>query len=128
MKSPALLVLVFAALASAVLAKAPELRAGAAAVDITPTQFPMNMPGGFSANMAEKAHDPFHSRALVLDDGGTALAMVVVDNLGAGPEVLNEAKALAAERTGMKPENMLISSTHTHSGPSVNPRSESATT
>ena len=104
------------------------LRAGAAAVDITPTQFPMNMPGGFSANMAEKAHDPFHSRALVLDDGKTTLAMVVVDNLGAGPDVLNEAKVLAAAQTGMKPEHMLISSTHTHSGPSLNTRSEAAAT
>ena len=104
----------------------PALRAGAAAVDITPTQFPMNMPGGFSANMAEKAHDPFHARALVLDDGKTTLAMVVVDNLGAGPDVLNEAKAIAAEKTGMSVEKMLISSTHTHSGPSLNTRSESA--
>jgi hypothetical protein len=104
----------------------PQLRAGAAAVDITPEQFPMNMPGGFSANMAEKAHDPFHARALVLDDGKTSLAMVVVDNLGAGPDVLNEAKAIAAAKTGMKPENMLISSTHTHSGPSLNTRSEAA--
>lgn len=102
------------------------LRAGAAAVDITPTQFPMNMPGGFSANMAEKAHDPFHARALVLDDGKTTLAMVVVDNLGAGPDVLNEAKALAAAKTGMSVDKMLISSTHTHSGPSLNTRSEAA--
>jgi neutral ceramidase len=104
----------------------PTLRAGAAAVDITPTQFPMNMPGGFSANQAEKAHDPFHSRALVLDDGKTTVAMVVVDILGAGPEVLNEAKAIAAQQTGMAPEKMLICSTHTHSGPSVNTRSEAA--
>ncbi len=102
------------------------LRAGAAAVDITPTQFPMNMPGGFSANMAEKAHDPFHSRALVFDNGETTLAMVVVDNLGAGPDVLNEAKALAAAKTGMSVDKMLISSTHTHSGPSLNTRSEAA--
>jgi hypothetical protein len=113
----------------ATLAHADEphsLRAGAAAVDITPTQFPMNMPGGFSANQAEKAHDPFHSRALVLDDGQTTLAMVVVDVLGAGPEVLNEAKAIAAQQTGMAPDNMLICSTHTHSGPSVNTRTETA--
>ena len=67
--------LAFTSLAFA--ADKPVLRAGAAAVDITPTHFPMNMPGGFSSNMAEKAHDPFHSRALVLNDGtlrGTGLA------------------------------------------------------
>lgn len=102
------------------------LRAGAAAVDITPTEFPVNMPGGFSKNLADKAHDPFHARALVLDDGKTTVAMVVVDVLGAGPDVLNEAKAIAAAKTGMAVDKMLISSTHTHSGPSVNTRSELA--
>jgi neutral ceramidase len=108
-------------------ADSQRLMAGAAAVDITPRQFPMNMPGGFSANMAEKAHDPFHARALVLASGETKVAMVVVDQLGAGPEILDEAKSLAAEKTGIPVENMLISSTHTHSGPSLNKRSEAAT-
>lgn len=120
------LVLLLALASAAGAADTPGLRAGAAAVDITPTQFPVNMPGGFSANLAEKAHDPFHSRALVLDDGETTLAMVVVDVLGAGPDVLNEAKAIAAKDTGMSPDKMLICSTHTHSGPSVNTRTETA--
>lgn len=93
------------------------LRAGAAAVDITPREFPVNMPGGFSPKPAESAHDPFHARALVLADGTTSLAMVVVDSLGAGPEVLDEAKAIASEKTGIPVANMMISSTHTHSGP-----------
>jgi neutral ceramidase len=61
-----LLSLAFTSLAFA--ADKPGIHAGAAAVNITPTQFPMNMPGGFRANMAEKAHHPFHSRALVLDN------------------------------------------------------------
>jgi hypothetical protein len=39
---------------------------------------------------------------------------------------LNEAKAIAAQQTGMAPDNMLICSTHTHSGPSVNTRTETA--
>ncbi|MEY5025517.1 MAG: hypothetical protein RLZZ244_1045 [Verrucomicrobiota bacterium] len=95
----------------------PRLRAGAAAVDMTPTEFPLNMPGGFSANAATSAHDPLHARALVLDDGATSIAVVVVDTLGAGPEVLDEAKALASERTGIPTARMLVCSTHTHSGP-----------
>lgn len=104
----------------------PTLRAGAAAVDITPKVFPLNMPGGFSANMAESAHDPLHSRALVLDDGRTTLAMVVVDTLGAGPDVLDEAKAMAAAKTGIAADKMLVSSTHTHTGAPLNTRSEPA--
>jgi hypothetical protein len=101
------------------------LRAGAAIVDITPKVFPINMPGGFSANPAQAAHDPLNARALVLDDGATTLAMVVIDNLGAGPEVLDEAKAIAAEKTGMSTDKMLVSSTHTHTGASIGSRETS---
>jgi hypothetical protein len=94
---------------------AGSLRAGAAASDITPTVFPINMPGGFSANPAQSAHDPLHARALVLDDGTTAIVMAVVDNLGAGPDVLDEAKEIASQKTGIPKDHMLVSSTHSHS-------------
>ncbi len=93
----------------------PVLRAGAAAVDVTPREFPVNMPGGFSENLAQGAHDPLHARTLVLDDGKTMLAMVVVDNLGVAREVCDEAKRLAADRCGIAPEKILVASTHTHS-------------
>lgn len=96
------------------------LRAGAAAVDISPTEFPINMPGGFRGNEAQQVHDPLHARALVLDDGTTRLAMVVVDSLGVAPEVLEEAKAIAAQETNIPVNRMLISSTHTHSAPPSN--------
>ena len=107
----------------AVAAEPGPLEAGAAAVDITPQDFPLNMRGGFSPNPATKAHDPFHARALVLSDGKTKLAMVVVDSLGAGRETLDEAKAIAHKATGIPMENMLVSSTHTHSGPTSNGQS-----
>jgi hypothetical protein len=93
------------------------LRAGAAAVDVTPKQFPLNMPGGFTGKSATGAHDPFHARALVLDDGTTTIAMVVLDSLGAGRDTIDEAKQIAAERTRIPMRNMLICSTHTHTGP-----------
>lgn len=105
---------------------APALRAGAAAEDITPKLFPLNMPGGFSVNPASGAHDALHSRALVFDDGKTKLAMVVVDNLGLASETTAEAKAIASERTGIPVDRMLIASTHTHSGPSSNARESDA--
>ena len=101
---------------SAVLAaEGPVLRAGAAAVDVTPKEFPINMPGGFSKNFAEGAHDPLHSRALVLDDGTTLLAIVVVDNLGINQETGDAARAIATERCGIAPENILVAATHSHS-------------
>jgi len=96
----------------------PVFRAGAFAADVTPQQFPLNMPGGFSANGAESAHDPLHARAVVLDDGTTSLAMVVVDNLGLSPALIVEAKEIASQKTGIPVTNILVSSTHTHSAPS----------
>ena len=99
-------------------AKAPPLRAGAAAVDVSPTKFPLNMPGGFSTNMAQCAHDPLHARAIVLDDGATKLAMVLVDSVGVSRPVADDAKALASKRCGIKPEKILVCSTHSHSAPS----------
>ena len=101
---------------------ARTLAAGAAAVDITPTQFPFNMPGNFAEHLAERVHDAFHARALVLDDGATAVALVVVDSMGMPQEVIDEAKAAAAKRCGIPAERMLVSSTHTHSAPPSNVR------
>lgn len=96
------------------------LRAGAAAVDITPTQFPVNMPGNFAEHLANKAHDPLHVRALVLDDGKTTVALVVVDSLGVAREAGDEAKLLASRRCPILPENIVLSATHTHSAPPAN--------
>jgi hypothetical protein len=101
---------------------AAPLKAGAAVADITPKEFPMNMPGGFNANLATTAHDPLHARALVLDDGKTQVVWVVIDNLGVPKKVVAEAKELAAKATGIPVEHMLVSGTHTHSG--VNPADE----
>lgn len=93
------------------------LRAGAAAVDISPKEFPVNMPGLFTENIADRLHDPLHARALVLDDGTTTLAMAVVDNLHVGREQADEIKALASKRCGIPTDKIMLSSTHTHFGP-----------
>jgi hypothetical protein len=99
---------------------AVQLQAGAAAVDISPREFPINMPGGFRANMATAVHDPFYARTLVLTDGNKTVAMTVVDNLGVEPAVIEESKKQASSKTGIPVDQMLICSTHTHSGPPSN--------
>ncbi|MCB1124731.1 MAG: hypothetical protein KJT03_24470, partial [Verrucomicrobiae bacterium] len=57
-----------------------SLRAGAAAVDITPRLWPIYLRGSFFVKPAESSHDPLHARALVLDDGSNRIAMVIVDS------------------------------------------------
>lgn len=105
---------------------APRLRAGASAVDVTPKEFPVNMPGLFTPRPVEKVHDPLHSRALVLDDGTTTVALVVVDNLQVAQEASDEAKAIASQKCGIPVEKMMVSSTHTHTAPSSNVKTGSA--
>jgi len=75
--------------------------------------------GGFSDRKATSAHDPLHARCLVLDDGTTKLAIVVVDSCMMPRELIDAAKALASKKTGIPTTNMMISATHTHTAPTV---------
>jgi neutral ceramidase len=99
-------------------ASAPQLRAGAATANITP---PLGAPivGGWVPFPATYIHDELHARALVLDDGASRLAIVVVDSLGVPRYVLDHAKRVASEHTGISADRMLISATHTHSASSA---------
>ena len=64
-------------------------------------------------------NDPIRAKCLVLDDGTTRLAIVVVDSCMMPRELIDRAKALAREKTGIPTERMLISATHTHSAPAA---------
>lgn len=96
-----------------------DLKAGAAAVDVTPTQFPVLVNGNMLSSSAGKATSKLYARAIVLDDGRERLAIVVVDTCMMSREFLDEAKQLAAQRTKIRPERMLISATHTHTAPAA---------
>lgn len=96
---------------------AETLKAGAFAQDVTPEHFPISVNGGMSDRLAKGAHDRLHARCLVLDDGKTQLAIVVVDSCMLPRELLENAKAKASQLTGIPASNMLISATHTHSAP-----------
>ncbi|MFH1267339.1 MAG: hypothetical protein ABIK89_16570, partial [Planctomycetota bacterium] len=94
-------------------------RAGASVLDITPKEFPAIVSGGFLERTAGGVNDLLHARAIVLDDGTTRLAIVVVDNLLMPRDLLDDAKQRAQETTGIPTDHMLISAIHTHSAPSV---------
>lgn len=96
-----------------------ELKAGAAAVDVTPTQFPVLVNGNMLSSSASRATSKLHARAIVLDDGRERLAIVVVDSCMMPRDFLDDAKHLASKRTKIRPERMLISATHTHTAPAA---------
>lgn len=94
-----------------------ELRAGAAVVDITPEKLPVLVNGGMLSRSVEKVNTRVHARAIALADGKTQAALVVVDSCMMGRPMLDEVKALAAKRTGIARDHILISATHAHSAP-----------
>ena len=92
--------------------------AGAANVNITP---PMGtfINGDFVAHYAQYIHDQLYARALVMQQNGTLIAIVVVDICVMPKDFLDEIKAEINRQIGIKPTNILISSTHTHAAGSV---------
>lgn len=96
-----------------------QLRAGAAAVDITPQELPVLVNGGMLERKATEVVDPIFVRALVLDNGTRQIALAVVDSCVLPGALIDEAKTKAAKETGVPASAMLVSATHCHSAPSV---------
>src|SRR4029079_16203124 len=94
-------------------------KAGAFAINVSPLKFPVIVNGGMTERTADKITDPLHARCLVLSDGQTKVALVVVDSCMMPRDLLDEAKQMASRATGILTAHMLISATHTHSAPSV---------
>jgi len=94
-----------------------EFKAGAAVVDVTPVELPVLVNGGMLSRSADKVKAPVNARAIVLDDGRERLGIVVVDSCMVPRPLLDEAKSLAAQKTKIRPDRILISATHTHSAP-----------
>jgi hypothetical protein len=94
-----------------------ELRAGAAVVDATPTEFPVIVNGGMTQREAAAAVTPINVRAVAVDDGKTRLAILVVDSCMMPRALLDEAKRLAERRTGVRADRIFISATHSHTAP-----------
>jgi len=96
-----------------------RFRAGAYAMDVTPTGFPVTVNGGFFAATVNKVLDPLHVRWLVLDDGTTRVALGILDTCLIPVEFADAVKVRAQEVTGLPPERIMLSATHTHSAPSL---------
>ena len=106
-------------LALPVHAEDPVFSAGAARVDATPEHLPAVVNGSMLERLVEEVNDPLHVRAVVMDDGTTKIAMVLVDSCMMPRDLLDKAKKMAEAQTGIPAENILVSATHCHSAPSV---------
>jgi len=95
------------------------LLAGVATANITP---PLGTPlAGFASrdHGAEGLHDPLRCRALVLDDGATRLCLITNDLIGLPGDLVGRIRAQIEADTGIPAAHVMLSCSHTHSGPQI---------
>lgn len=100
--------------------KSPDkvFKAGAAKSNVTPF-LGGGIIGGWNPLPATHIHDELHARCLVLDDGETKLAFVIIDNCIITRELFDEARRIVNQETGLPDANLLMSTVHTHSATSA---------
>lgn len=93
---------------------AQTFKAGASKRDITPEHLILISGGMGEPVMPTDFKGKLTTRVLVLENNGTRIAIVGVDNIG-WPSYLGDLSRRKIK--GVKPENVLIGATHTHSAP-----------
>jgi sugar phosphate isomerase/epimerase len=93
-----------------------ELAAGIAVADITPP-IGYRMSGYFRERLSTGTSNPLNAKAIVFHQGRERAALVFCDIIGLSLDVSSRARAQASKKTGIPVENILISATHTHTGP-----------
>lgn len=94
------------------------MRLGVASTVISPPDG-MPMAGYYSPRGSEGVLDDLYAKATVIDDGEHRVALVVCDLIGVPRPLVVESRRLIAERTNIPAECVMISATHTHTGPSL---------
>jgi neutral ceramidase len=97
---------------------AASLRVGTAAVQITP---PAGTPmaGYYYARGSEDVIDDLYAKAAVLNDGTTKVALVVCDLITLPRHTVLDARRQIEQQTGIPVGHVMISATHTHTGPAL---------
>ncbi len=100
-------------------AAAQDLRMGSAEVDITPPPG-MAMGGYFQIRLNTGTLDPLYAKAMVLQDGPVEVALVFCDLLNLPRGYVDDARRIIQSTTHIPPENVMVSATHSHTGPEMN--------
>ncbi len=100
-------------------ALAGDLRMGRASVEITPPPA-MAMGGYFKIRLNTGKHDPLYAKAIVLEQDNVKVAMVFCDLLNLPRSFVDDARRVIEASTGVPPDHVMISATHSHTGPEMN--------
>jgi hypothetical protein len=98
---------------------AKPVQVGAASINITPSIG--TWMGGYSArdHGATDIHDDLYAKVLVFSDGETKAAIVTCDLVGVTVESTAAVREMVEERTGIPGSHVMVTCSHTHSGPST---------
>ena len=96
------------------------LKAGFSRVDVTP-MLGIGIAGYYVPRFADGVLDPLQINALALSCGEEKAVLMSIDHCGIVKEVLNPMIDRVCAATGLPREAVYIHSTHTHTGPFLNP-------
>jgi len=99
-------------------AQAADFRVGAAQVDITPSPG-TPMAGYYAFRAVGGTLDPIFAKAIVVEQDGTHAAMVVIDLSGTTRPIVEAARKAVQEQCDIEGNHVMISATHTHTGPQL---------
>lgn len=102
--------------------QAAEFRAGAATVRITPDK-PTPLAGYYNTRIPTNTHDELQAKTIVLEQDGVRAALVVCDLLTLSRDVVERTREIVSHTTGVPGSNVMLSATHTHTGPLLDNKS-----
>lgn len=95
---------------------AGDFRVGAARVDITPKDgTPLG--GYYRFRGSAGVLDPLYAKTIVMEKDGVHAAIVILDLSGTVRPIVAAARKAIQEQCGIEGDHVLISGTHTHTGP-----------
>jgi len=95
---------------------ASEIRAGTAQTVITPP-IGAHLAGYFHDRVAGTVRDDLFAKCVVLEAGGERVALIACDLVCGHRTITDAARELIERETGIPPDHVMVSMTHTHTGP-----------
>lgn len=95
-------------------------KAGAASVNITPPVGSI-MGNSYGITVAEGVHDDLFAKALVFETGEDRAVLIALDLISIPHQIVIRTRELVEEKTGIPAKNILMTATHVHAGPQLNP-------
>ncbi len=108
----------FTLLALAASLHAGDFRAAASQVEITPKNG-TPLAGYYHARAVAGMLDPLHAKTILMEQDGVHAALVVLDVAYTTQALVDAARAAVQKQCGIEGDHVMISATHTHTGPTL---------